>query len=69
MRKSFLVTLLFLLPLFLWSQPNMGMRAMNFILTNHKGKEVSLSDYKGKIVLLDFWVHGVDLVVRKIQTL
>lgn len=47
----------------------MGMRAMNFILTNHKGKEVSLSDYKGKIVLLDFWVHGVDLVVRKIQTL
>lgn len=29
--------------------------APNFTLVDHKGKKVSLSDYKGKIVVLDFW--------------
>ena len=30
-------------------------RAPSFTLTDTDGKEVSLSDYKGKIVILDFW--------------
>ena len=29
--------------------------APNFTLVDHKGKKVSLSDYRGKIVVLDFW--------------
>lgn len=29
--------------------------APNFTLMNRDGKEVSLSDYKGKVVVLDFW--------------
>jgi thiol-disulfide isomerase/thioredoxin len=30
-------------------------KAIDFTLTNLDGKEVKLSDYKGKIVVLDFW--------------
>lgn len=44
-----------LLPFLTWAQPKDGMRAMDFTLINNKGKEVSLSDYKGKVVLIDFW--------------
>jgi thiol-disulfide isomerase/thioredoxin len=32
-----------------------GDRAPNFTLKNVDGKDVSLSDFKGKIVLVDFW--------------
>lgn len=32
-----------------------GPNAPNFILKNIEGKETQLSDYKGKIVVLDFW--------------
>ncbi|PKR81045.1 TlpA family protein disulfide reductase [Brumimicrobium salinarum] len=31
------------------------MRAINFTLLNQEGEMVALSDYKGKVVLLDFW--------------
>ncbi len=34
---------------------NRGDKAPEFELTNHKGKSIKLSDYKGKIVLIDFW--------------
>jgi thiol-disulfide isomerase/thioredoxin len=33
----------------------LNMPAPNFSLTNNKGKRVALADYKGKIVVLDFW--------------
>ncbi len=32
-----------------------GAKAQNFKLTDLQGKTVSLSDYKGKIVVLNFW--------------
>jgi thiol-disulfide isomerase/thioredoxin len=31
------------------------MRAINFTLLDQKGNMVALSDYEGKVVLLDFW--------------
>lgn len=30
-------------------------KEINFILTNLEGKNIKLSDYKGKVVVLDFW--------------
>ena len=44
-----------MLPLFLWAQPKNGMRSIDFTLSDLNGKEISLSDYRGKVVLLDFW--------------
>lgn len=35
-----------------------GSKAYNFSLTNERGKVVNLKDFKGKIVLLDFWFTG-----------
>lgn len=37
------------------SSPLVGKRAPNFTLTNLKGEKVSLADYKGKAVQLNFW--------------
>jgi len=40
---------------------NLRQAAPNFILSDSKGTSVRLSDYKGKVVLLDFWAtwcHG-----------
>ena len=32
-----------------------GAQVKNFTLTDISGKNVSLSDYKGKVVVLNFW--------------
>jgi peroxiredoxin len=55
-----LLTALTALPAFDgWSMgsrvPTVGMQAENFRLTDLAGKEQSLSQYRGKIVLLNFW--------------
>lgn len=34
---------------------NIGQKAIDFTLVNSEGQEVSLSDYEGKKVLLNFW--------------
>ena len=46
---------LFIFPLVALSQPKNGQRSIDFTLLDPDGKEVSLSDYEGKMVLLDFW--------------
>lgn len=60
MKKVFLSLVVFLAPLlfmaFSLSLPsNVGDKAPEFKLKDLNGKEVKLSDYKGKIVLIDFW--------------
>jgi thiol-disulfide isomerase/thioredoxin len=39
----------------LFAQPSNGKRAMDFTLLDPDGKEISLSDLEGKLVLVDFW--------------
>lgn len=39
----------------LMAQPSNGKRAIDFTLLDPDGKEISLSDFEGKLVLLDFW--------------
>ena len=37
------------------SAPQVGMLAPDFVLKDQKGKEIKLSDLRGKMVLVDFW--------------
>ena len=49
-----------------------GKKMPNFTLTNLEGKEVSLSDYEGKIVLVNFWATWCgfcDMEMPDLQTL
>ena len=52
MRRSFSVVVL---TLFLISGVALAKDAPDFKLTSLDGKEVSVSDYKGKVVLVNFW--------------
>jgi len=41
--------------LFVAENLSVGCKAPDIVGTDHEGKEFKLSDYKGKVVLLDFW--------------
>ena len=36
--------------------PEVGMQAPDFTLTSLDGNAINLSDYRGKVVMLDFWI-------------
>ena len=42
-----------------------GKPAPNFILENINGEEVSLEDYKGKIIMLNFWATWCPYCVKE----
>ncbi len=46
-----------------------GMRAPDFTLLNQDGKEVSLSDYKGKITFLNFWATTCKYCIEEMPDL
>lgn len=54
MKNIFLI-FLGLLPFLLFSQPENGRQSIDFTLLDAQGKKVSLSDFRGQLVLLDFW--------------
>jgi len=53
--KNLIILLVGFLPLLMFAQPKNGMRAIGFTLLNQEGEKVSLDDYEGKVILLDFW--------------
>jgi peroxiredoxin len=46
------------------AEVSIGQPAPDFTLTNCEGKKVSLSDYKGKVVVLEWVNHGCPFVVK-----
>ncbi len=46
-----------------------GMRAPDFTLLDKDGKEVSLSDYKGKITFLNFWAKTCPYCIEEMPDL
>lgn len=44
-----------------------GLQAPNFSLLNDKGKTISLSDFKGKVVYVDFWGVGCGPCIYDIE--
>ena len=52
-----------------WYSSDIGKKAPNFTLLNNRGKTISLSDYKGKYVLLDFWNTACRPCIQEIPNL
>ena len=40
-----------------YSESNIGAKAPDFSLKDYENKNIKLSDFKGKYVLLDFWAN------------
>jgi len=55
MIRTWITLLLLILSLNLFSQMRQGQNAADLSLPDLTGKMVSLSEFKGKVVLLDFW--------------
>src|SRR5690554_3247027 len=53
--KRIILFLIGFLPFIMLAQPDNGMRAIGFTLLNPEGEMVTLDEYKGQVVLLDFW--------------
>ncbi len=53
--KSVLLTLSLLVNPFSGKGPTVGHKALDFTLKTVDGKNITLSDFRGQVVLLDFW--------------
>ncbi|MDM3871776.1 redoxin domain-containing protein [Porticoccus sp. W117] len=59
-----LAALALTLPMLATAAPKVGSPAPDFELSNHKGETVSLSDYQGKTVVLEWTNHQCPFVVK-----
>jgi peroxiredoxin len=57
-RIIILIGVIGILPLLVFGQYPVGSTAPNFTLLNMQGNSVSLSNYQGKTVLLNFFTTG-----------
>ncbi|MGS2723656.1 redoxin domain-containing protein [Porticoccus sp. GXU_MW_L64] len=64
MKKLFLAALAFSLPVLAAAAPKVGSPAPDFELVNQSGETVSLSDYRGKTVVLEWTNHQCPYVVK-----
>ncbi|UTW44106.1 redoxin domain-containing protein [bacterium SCSIO 12696] len=64
MKKLILMVLAIALPAVAIAAPKVGSVAPDFELTNHNGEAVSLSDYRGKTVVLEWTNHQCPYVVK-----
>lgn len=55
MNKMFGILLIFSLAVFAGDSPKIGQPAPEFSGTTIDGKRIELNDFKGKVVLIDFW--------------
>ena len=55
MKKTVFVIAAFFIAVLSFAQPNVGDKAKEITLPDVKGKNISLSSLKGKVVLIDFW--------------
>jgi len=55
MNRIYITLFLLIISLNLFSQMRTGQNAADLSLPDLEGKTVSLSEFKGKVVLLDFW--------------
>ncbi|MFR7810634.1 MAG: TlpA family protein disulfide reductase [Butyricimonas faecihominis] len=73
MNKLFIIFLL-CLPLFGWAGKDGDIKVLKkgdacpkFIFKDMDGKEVSLEQFKGKYVVIDVWLHGVNPCKQEFQ--
>jgi len=58
MQKLLLALAVLAVPAMIMAGPNPGSPAPNFTLPDSAGTNHSLTDYLGKVVLLNFWQSG-----------